>query len=129
MIKRALLAVALFTALSTVLAAMPAAAQSLTDLYDDAGAEAASGASLLEDSDWQFRDGNVQEGCRIMEQARVHYEQAYNDLNAMENMVNDAANGYSDDDRTKTLDWIQQQRDTSNDIGGKMAETYYAKCQ
>ena len=123
------LAIIVVSLLAAGFIALPASAETLKELYDDAGAQADSGASLLEDSDWQFRDGNVQEGCRIMEQARVHYEQAYNDLNAMEDMVNDSANGYSDDDRTRTLDWIQQQRDTSNDIGGKMAETYYAKCQ
>lgn len=109
--------------------ALPASAQTLNSLYDDAGAQADSGASLLADADWQFRDGNVQDGCRIMEQARVHYEQAYNDLNAMEDMVNDPANDYSDSDREKTTDWIRQQRDTSKDIGDKMAETYFAKCQ
>ena len=115
--------------LMTLAFAIPAGAQTVNDLYDDATAQASRGASLLSDADWQFRDGNVQEGCQIMEQARVHYEQAYNDMNAMEDMINDPANGYSEDDRTRTMDWIHQQRDTSNDIGGKMAETYFAKCQ
>jgi len=123
---RIILTLSTFVALAF---AVPAGAETVNALYDDATAEADRGASLLSDADWQFRDGNVQEGCRIMEQARVHYEQAYNDINAMENMLNDPANGYSDADREKTMDWIRQQRDTSNDIGGKMAETYFAKCQ
>lgn len=109
--------------------AVPASAQTLSELYDDAGKEADAGNSRLEASDWQFRDGNVQDGCQIMEQARLHYEQAWTDLKAMDDMVHDPANGYDDADQEKTMDWIQQQEGTLTDIGGKMADTYYAKCQ
>ena len=121
------LAVIAIAALSLV--AGSALAQSMTDLYSDAGSEADAGNSRLEASDWQFRDGNVQEGCRIMEQARVHYETAENDMKAMDDMVHDPANGYSDDDQQKTMDWIHQQQATLNDIAGKMSDTYVAKCQ
>lgn len=122
-------AILTLAAIVTFASAMPAWAETVNDLYDDATTQAEQGKSRLEAADWQFRDGNVQEGCRIMEEARVHYEQAYNDMNGMGNLVNDPANGYSNADQEKTMDWIRQQRDTANDIAGKMAETYFAKCQ
>jgi len=118
--------------LSTLMAlgfAIPVCAETVNDLYEDAGVQADQGNSRLQAADWQFRDGNVQEGCRIMEEARVHYEQAYKDMNAMDEMVHDPSNGYSQDDQDRTMTWIHQQQATLNDIAAKMAETYYAKCQ
>ncbi len=110
------------------LVATPALAQSFQQLMDDAQAEDAAGNSRLEDADWQFRDGNVQQGCEIMEQARQHYVQVESDLKAMDDMVHDPANGYSDDDQQRAMDWINQNQATLNDIAGRMADTYRDKC-
>lgn len=114
---------------AALLAASPAAADSVNSRYDDAVQEAEAGANRLKDADWQFRDGNPREGCALMEQARVHYEQAYRDLQAMDQMVNDPAGGYSADDRERTMSWIHQQQETLNPIGAKMADTYHSTCQ
>ncbi len=122
--KRLLMGVAL-----ALVAASPAAADSVSSRYDDAVQEAEAGANRLKDADWQFRDGNPREGCALMEQARVHYEQAYRDLQAMDQMVNDPAGGYSADDRERTMTWIHQQQETLNPIGAKMADTYHSTCQ
>ncbi len=119
---------AAIVAMCAALVATPALAQSFQQLMDDAEAEDAAGNSRLEDADWQYRDGNVQEGCSIMEEARQHYERSWNDLQAMEDMVNDSSNGYSADDQQKAMDWISQNRAALNDIGGHMADIYREKC-
>ncbi|MDB5432549.1 MAG: hypothetical protein JWP35_3665 [Caulobacter sp.] len=122
--KRLLMGLAL-----ALLAASPAAADSVSSRYDDAVQEAEAGANRLKDADWQFRDGNPREGCALMEQARVHYEQAYRDMQAMDQMVNDPAGGYGADDRERTMSWIHQQQETLNPIAAKMADTYHSTCQ
>jgi hypothetical protein len=122
--KRLLMGLAL-----ALLAASPAAADSVSSRYDDAVQEAEAGANRLKDADWQFRDGNPREGCALMEQARVHYEQAYRDMQAMDQMVNDPAGGYSADDRERTMSWIHQQQETLNPTAAKMADTYHSTCQ
>lgn len=109
-------------------AASPALADPLEDLYNDALAEAAAGQPLVDQSDWQFRDGNVQEGCSLMEQGRVHYEKAYMDMQQMDEMVNDAANGYGSDVQQKIMDWIAEQKATLDPMAKTMADTYFEKC-
>ncbi len=115
-------------ALGFALASSPAVAQSLTDLYNDALAEADAGSSKVDDSDWQFRDGNVREGCDLMEQGRVHYEKAYQDMQQMDEMVNDPGNGFGADDQKRIMDWIGQQRETLDPLAKRMADIYYEKC-
>ena len=123
--KKLMLAVAAGLALM----ASPALAQSLDDLYNDALAEADAGAPLLTSSGWQFRDGNVQEGCDLMEQSRLHYEKAYQDMNQMDQLVNDPANGYSADEQQKIMDWIAQQKSALDPQAQSMADIYYDKCK
>ncbi len=111
------------------LAAGPVLAQSIEDLYHDAVAEADAGEPLLESSAAAFRDGDVEEGCDLMEQGRVHYERAYEDLNQMDAIVNDPASGYNDDDQQKVMDWIGQQKETLDPQAQSMADIYDNQCR
>jgi hypothetical protein len=112
-----------------LLAASPAAADSVMQRYDDVTVQASAGATKLKDADWKFHMGDREEACALMEQGRVHYEQAYRDMQAMDQMVNDPAGGYSAEDRDKVMTWIRQQMDGLNPIAAKMAETYQSTCQ
>ncbi len=114
--------------LAVALVASPAFAQSIDDLYNDALAEADAGSSKYNDSDWQFRDGNVRDGCDLMEESRLHYEKAYQDMQQMDEMVNDPANGYDSTFQQKIMDWIATQKESLDPQAQTMAGIYYDKC-
>ncbi len=117
---------AIVVALGVALTATPVLAQSFDQLSQDLADQTAAGGSRLDDAQWQFRDGNVREGCDFLEQARQHYDQAWHDTQAMVDMVNGSDD--SQDDKDKAMEMLNENQQQLSSIADQMSDIYHSNC-
>ena len=124
-----LLCLSLAFGLAVVASPVLAQSESFEDYYKDALQEDGYGTTDFDKAQLMFMNGDAYEACDMMERARLHFETVEKDMQAMDEMVHDPANGYSQDDQDKAMDWIHQQQAILDPLAATMAKHYTETCQ
>ena len=118
--------VALSSAMSLVAGA--AHAETFGALYDDVTARDARAQSQLEDAHTQYLLGNRPESCDALERARVNFETAYGEVEAIRDLVANGGDleGHS---ANEVMAWVISQEKSAVALGGEMQDFWQEHCR
>lgn len=126
--RKAIASAIVALSLAMGLVASAAHAETFGVLYDDVTTRDAKGQSQLEDAHTQYLLGNRTESCDALERARVNFETAYGEVEAIRDMVASGGDleGHSADE---VMDWVISQEKSAQALGGEMQDFWQEHCR